>query len=240
MIKIIKFPVALILLAVLFLGQPFIISACDDFYLEWRKLEMGPVIEAAEGVLGVSEAVARLKTMLKIEQVIKKDQIPKLVFAFIGWGEGEAAADDKQIESVVDSFKLFFPKDKIIFGKDDLVKAPDYKNMAKVLSTKEDNEYAVSFIVRENKSQWQYYLTKDLSSMFKLRIVLKEWVKAECKLVDKNGKLVYFDAFEVKPALLSDFNYETNGFVEMNSERYGTDLIMNVIAENLPEPVEQR
>jgi hypothetical protein len=69
---------------------------------------------------------------------------------------------------------------------------------------------------------------------------LKEWVKAECKLVDKSGKLVYFDTFEVKPALLSDFNYETNGFVEMNSERYGTDLIMNIIAENLPEPAEGR
>jgi hypothetical protein len=40
--------------------------------------------------------------------------------------------------------------------------------------------------------------------------------------------------------LLSDFNYETNGFVEMNSERYGTDLIMNIIAENLPEPAKGR
>jgi hypothetical protein len=240
LIKLKKVSVRLFLFAAIFLWQPLSTSACDDFYLEWRKLEMGPVIEASDGLLGVSEAIARLKTMLKIERIIKKDQIPRLVLAFVGWGAGEKPASQNQIKSVIDAFGLFFPEDKVVCAKDSLVEVPDYKKMAAVLSSDKKNEYALSFIVRENKSQWQYFLTKDFSSMFKLRIVLKEWVKAECKLVDKSGKLVYFDTFEVKPALLSDFNYETNGFVEMNSERYGTDLIMNIIAENLPEPAKGR
>ncbi|MGM0600081.1 MAG: hypothetical protein ACQETH_09735 [Candidatus Rifleibacteriota bacterium] len=240
MIKLIKFPVALLSLLVFLMLQQSVASACDDFYLEWRKLEMDPIVEVPDGVLGVSEAVARLRTMLKIERIIKKDQVPRLVFAFIGWGEGETPADKDQIEAVNDSFALFFPEEKIICNKENLVEVPDYKKMSAVLSSAADNEYAVSFIVRQNKMQWQYYLTKDLSSMFKLRVVLKEWVKAECKLVNKAGRLVYFDTFEVKPSLLSDFNYETNGFVEMNAERYGSDLIMNVIAENLPEPITQR
>jgi hypothetical protein len=48
--------------------------------------------------------------------------------------------------------------------------------------------------------------------------------------------MVFFDRFSVKPSLLFDFNYETNGLVEMKAERYSSDLIMNIIVESIPEP----
>ncbi|EKD83857.1 MAG: hypothetical protein ACD_39C00403G0001, partial [uncultured bacterium] len=157
----------------------------------------------------------------------------KLRIAFVGWGKDEKPANDQQIANVAAAFNLFFADSMFEVNPVNLVDTPDFAKLAAALPA-DSGDYAVSFIVRSCQIQWKSFITRDISSMFKLRLVLQERVEAECKLVDKNGKLVFLDTFSVKPSQLFDFNYENSGYVDIKAERYSSDLIMNVIADDLP------
>lgn len=208
--------------------------ACDDFYLEWKKLEESSAEVSSTSLLGVSEAVARLKSALNIERIIHFNWPNRLKVVFIGWGQNEKPADPDQVQAVKESFALFFPESNLDFTK--IVDVPDFEKMKNVLAS-DSTDLALSVIVKDCRQQWKNFLTKDISSIFKLRIVLQEFVEAEFKLVNSAGEMVFLDRFSVKPSLLFDFNYETSGLVEMNSERYGADLIMNIIADPLAKPL---
>jgi hypothetical protein len=210
-------------------------ECCDDFYLEWKHLESFAEEPVPDGFLGISEAVAKLKTALRVEQNMQNDWPHKLKIAFVGWGPAEQPANADQIDAVKEAFELFFPLKMLHIEPDKMVSAPGYQKLAAVIEDG-SGDYALSFIVRKNTRQWKNFLTKDFSSIFKLRHVLQEKVEVECKIVDQQGQMVFFDRFSVKPSLLFDFNYETNGLVEMKAERYSSDLIMNIIVENIPEP----
>ncbi|MBU1108023.1 MAG: hypothetical protein KKB51_15225 [Candidatus Riflebacteria bacterium] len=219
-----------------FLLAAAMLPACDDFYLEWRKIELSDEQPAKEGYFGLSEAVARLKSALRVERKLTDNWPNKIKLAFVGWGDNEQPADKQQTADVVAAFNLFFADNMIDLNPADFVDSPDFSKLASTLR-KDSDDYAISFIVKSCSLQWKSFITKDISSMFKLRIVLQEKVEAECKLVDKEGKLVFMDTFSVNPSQLFDFNYENSGYVAIKAERYSSDLIMNVIADALPAPV---
>jgi len=231
-----KQKIVLIGLVAFILATASMLPACDDFYLEWRKLELTNEQSAKDGYFGISEVVARLKSALKIERKLTDNWPNKLRLAFIGWGNNEQPADEQQIANVRTAFSMIFAENMLDLNGTDLVVSPDFAKLASTLR-KDSNDYAVSFIVKTYKFQWKTFLTKDISSMFKLRLVLQEMVEAECKVVDKEGKLVFLDTFSVNPSQLFDFNYENSGYVSIKTDRYSSDLNMNIIADALPEPV---
>lgn len=209
------------------------LPACSDYYLEWRKITLADDQPAQDGYFGVSEAVARLKSALKVEGKLPVNWPHKLKLVFAGWGDNEKPANEQQFEDIATAFRVFFPDKMIDINAKNLVDSPDFGKLAGALPANSP-DYAVSFIVKSCSQQWKSFLSRDFSSMFKLRIVLQEKVEVECKLVDKEGKLVFFETFAVRPSQLFDFNYENSGVVDINSERYSSDLIMNVIADKLP------
>lgn len=220
----------------LFLSYAVSIHACTDSSLEWSKVEITDEQTTEDGYLGISEVVARLKSALKVERKISDQWPGKLKLVFIGWGKEEQPANEHQIAGVFAAFNLFFADNMLDMNAAALVAAPDYEKLAESL-TDGSSDYAVSFIVKSSTLQWKTYLTRDLCSIFKLRLILQEKVEAECKLVDKSGNLIFFDTFTVKPSQLFDFNYKDSGYyVEFKAERYSSDLIMNIIADKLPAP----
>ncbi len=210
--------------------------ACDDFYLEWRKVEISDEQAVEDGYLGVSEAVARLKSALKVERKINDNWPNRLKLAFVGWGKDEKPVSERRTADVIAAFNLFFPDKMIDMTTEKLATAPDFDKLAAVLPENSD-DYAVSVVIKSSTMQWKTFLTRDISSMFKLRLILQEKVETEFKLVDKNGNLVFLDTFSVNPSQMFDFNYENTGYVEIRADRYSSDLIMNVIADALPPPV---
>lgn len=223
----------LITLLILFLVNSAILPACDDYYLEWRKINLAAEETATDGYFGISEAVARLKSALKVERKMTANWPNKIKLAFAGWGDNEQPASAQQFNDIAAAFRLFFPDSMIDINAASMVDSPDFAKLAGALP-ENSSDYAASIIVKSCSQQWKSFLTRDMSSMFKLRIVLQEKAAVEFKLVDKDGKLVFLDTFLVKPSQLFDFNYENSGIVDINSERYSSDLVMNIIADQLP------
>lgn len=220
--------------ALFFLSQTSLcLFACEDYYLEWNEVEVITTDFPERGVLGPTDIFLKLKSELFAAKILKWNDKRVLMLGFAGWGGEEKPVNPEQFEDLKLAMETVWFEQFVKAEKEKLVSAPDYDKLGK-LAASETNALAISIVVKEYRTEWKNYITQDFSSIFKMRNMLIESMKAEVKIVDNKGELVFLKEIEVKPNLCCDYTWETNGLFELMAYRYSYMPMMNMVAKDIP------
>ena len=219
-----------ILLSLLPLNFP--LYACDDYYLEWRKLPSTQIATATSGCLAISDALMYLKQDLYASKLLKWKGNRKIVLAFTGWGEQENIANNEQRNDIIAALEEVLPVKRTQIDIEKFVDAPDYDKLSSIIK-KSPTDYSISIIVKDYNYHWKTFITRDYSSIFKIRYLLKETATVECKVVNSDGELIFMKSYKPSPSQIFDITFENSGLNIMTSSRVSGKPVINVIADDL-------